>query len=401
MSIATLKKKTQTKYNNMSAGERQFSINGTRRSQGYVGQDTLGRSLPRTLMRGNVIRGHGGCCGKYPIQPIIQSSVTSTNNPNVVKSSVLGTSGMISTKYAWIERPQPYTRVKPDNNQNNNSQSDYITYVVDKTLNDTEYALSDTLLVYPPLSPVTTFGTTILSNLSYGNGSYITTATGITAYFGNGPFYNSVELTTANRWQTGGVYTVSSTYNGNTIYSLPANTNITNVSGVSYNGHWLQIEFPYKIKLNRYHITPRVGVTVNIIQNLIVAGSNDNTNWTFLSEMKLSSSPKINERLYFNVNDNIGFKQYRIIKISGFSIAPSLFDFQFYSYDKYYCQGEANYTSVTSCKKNTCTTNKPGINYNYAIPSGEYIRRLINCRTKDNHFYVASRNNKQPFTGFN
>jgi hypothetical protein len=355
-------------------------------------------------MKGNVAIGHGGCCGKFKKTPIVQSAVISVENPNVVKSSVLGTSGMISTKYAWIKRPQPYTTVKPDNNQNNNSQSDYITYLVDKTLNDTGYALSDTLLVYPPLSPVTTFGTTILSNLSYGNGSYITTATGKTSYNGNGPFYNSVALITDNRWQVGTAYNVSSTYNNNTIYSLSANANTTNVSGVSYNGYWLQIEFPYKIKLNRYHITPRVGTTSNIIQNLIVAGSNDNTNWTFLSEMKLSSRPNINERLYFNVNDNIGFKQYRIIKISGFTTSPSLFDFQFYSYDKYYCEKEVNTTTISNCcnkKLVKTTSNKPGINYNYAIPSGEYMRRLINCRTKDKHFYVASTNNKQPFAGFN
>ena len=33
MSIATLKKKTQAKYNNLSVGQKQFSINGTTRNQ--------------------------------------------------------------------------------------------------------------------------------------------------------------------------------------------------------------------------------------------------------------------------------------------------------------------------------------------------------------------------------
>ena len=60
MSIATLKRKTLAKYNNMSVGQPQFSLNGTHRSQGYVGQTMLSRSLPRSLMKGNVIRGHGG-----------------------------------------------------------------------------------------------------------------------------------------------------------------------------------------------------------------------------------------------------------------------------------------------------------------------------------------------------
>ena len=50
MSIATLKRKTQTKYNNMSVGSTQgFSLNGGFRNQGYVGQTSLSRSLSRTL----------------------------------------------------------------------------------------------------------------------------------------------------------------------------------------------------------------------------------------------------------------------------------------------------------------------------------------------------------------
>ena len=123
MSIATLKKKTGSQYNNMSVGSKNgFSLNGTHRSQGYVGQTSLSRSLPTTSMRGNAAKGYGGCCGKYEIRPIIQSAVVSLNNPNVVKSSVLNTSGMISTHYRWIKRPQPFASVKPTAMNNLNSQ---------------------------------------------------------------------------------------------------------------------------------------------------------------------------------------------------------------------------------------------------------------------------------------
>jgi len=136
MSIATLKRKTQTKYNNMSVGQSQFAINGTHRNQGYVGQTSLSRSLPRTLMRGNVVRGHGGCCGTFTIGPIVQSGVTSQEDPNVVKKSSLGNAGMLSTRYKWINRPQPYATVKPDNNNNTNDQSDYLTRLAKKTISD-------------------------------------------------------------------------------------------------------------------------------------------------------------------------------------------------------------------------------------------------------------------------
>ena len=70
MSIATLKRKTQTKYNNMSVGTEGFSINGVFRNQGYVGQTSLTRSLPRTLQKGS-----GGCCGTYNDVPVVLSSV--------------------------------------------------------------------------------------------------------------------------------------------------------------------------------------------------------------------------------------------------------------------------------------------------------------------------------------
>ena len=113
MSIATLKKKTNAKYNNMSVSQKQFSINGTHRSQGYIGQDMLSRSFPRTPMRGNVAIGHGGCCGKYPFSSIVYGTgIVSFNDPNVVKTSVINTNGMLANKYKYyynhfIVKPTP------------------------------------------------------------------------------------------------------------------------------------------------------------------------------------------------------------------------------------------------------------------------------------------------------
>ena len=140
MSIATLKRKVASQYNNSSVGFAQFSINGTRRSQGWVGQTSLSRSLPRTLMKGNVIKGHGGCCGTYPVYHVIQSGVTSTEDPRVVKSSVMNTMGMIDTKYRWITRPAPYSVVKPDTTNNLNDQQSYIDSVRKQAIYDASVA---------------------------------------------------------------------------------------------------------------------------------------------------------------------------------------------------------------------------------------------------------------------
>ena len=126
MSIYTLKRKTQATYKNVSVDVRQFSLNGGHRSQGWIGQTSLSRSLPTTPMVGNTPKGHGGIYGVYPRGPIIQSAVISTNDPNVIKPSVLDNDGMIATKYRWIRRPYPYTTVKSDSNRNLTTQGDHI-----------------------------------------------------------------------------------------------------------------------------------------------------------------------------------------------------------------------------------------------------------------------------------
>jgi hypothetical protein len=133
MSIATLKKKTQAKYShNMSTGHSGFSLNGTHRNQGYVGQTSLSRSLPRTLAKGLALKGHGGCSGTYPVNPPILSTVTSTEDNSVVKTSTLGTKGMLDTKYRWIRRPQPFSSI----GLKQIDQSDYLKYLKKKTIRD-------------------------------------------------------------------------------------------------------------------------------------------------------------------------------------------------------------------------------------------------------------------------
>jgi len=123
MSIVTLKRKTAAQYNNLSVGQKQFSINGTTRSQGYVGQNIISRSFPRTPMRGNTARGHGGCGGEYyngtPISPLCAGDFT--NDPTQVKKSVLSNEGQLELRFP----PRDFTSKKPDDPQNNNTSQEY------------------------------------------------------------------------------------------------------------------------------------------------------------------------------------------------------------------------------------------------------------------------------------
>ena len=138
MSIVTLKRKTQTQYNNNSVGFKNFSLNGTRRSQGYIGQDSRGRYQAKTILKGSTPKGHGGCCGTYPNNTIINSipNINCPNDPTVIKTSVKNTYGLIETKYAYIKRPEPYSTTKPDDSgcQQNHIQSQYIKNLTQTTL---------------------------------------------------------------------------------------------------------------------------------------------------------------------------------------------------------------------------------------------------------------------------
>jgi len=98
MSLATLKRKTAAKYNNSSVGHANFSLNGTHRSQGYVGQNL--RS---------------------------ESCMLCTNDIHVIKSSVSGSSNHIQSKHLNTTRPGAHI-VKPDSNHIQNTQRTYIEY---------------------------------------------------------------------------------------------------------------------------------------------------------------------------------------------------------------------------------------------------------------------------------
>jgi hypothetical protein len=106
MSLATLKRKTAAKYNNMSVGHANFSLNGTHRSQGYVGQNLRSESC----------------------------MLLCTNDPNVVKSSVGGSSNHIQAKHLQSTRNGVDT-VKPDSNHIQSAQHTYIENVRKTTIN--------------------------------------------------------------------------------------------------------------------------------------------------------------------------------------------------------------------------------------------------------------------------
>lgn len=135
MSLVALKKKTAAKYNNMSTNGK-FSLNGTKRLQGFVGQTSLSRSINYTPMKGNTAKGHGGN-GIISSGPIKPSYITCLEEDSI-KDSTLNTKSMIRNKYKYVWRPAPYSSVKPDSNQNENTSGSYTTHVRKEALNENE-----------------------------------------------------------------------------------------------------------------------------------------------------------------------------------------------------------------------------------------------------------------------
>ena len=133
MSIVALKRKTEARYNNLSVNQKQFSINGTTRNQGYIGQTSLSRSLIHTPSKGAVLKDFNG---RYANPNIKASETISLEDNTVVKPSVLSFKGMMAKRERWISRPYPYAVVKPDAGRNVNDQTDYITRLKKKTLSD-------------------------------------------------------------------------------------------------------------------------------------------------------------------------------------------------------------------------------------------------------------------------
>lgn len=120
MSLATLKKKTQAKYNNISVGTG-FSLNGFRRSQGYIGQTSLSRTNIYTPLKGNTPKGHGGCCGTYNNNIIKPAKCL--EDYQTIRKSVLSSKGMLRLRNKWLQRGGEYAPVKPDSNHHNNISS--------------------------------------------------------------------------------------------------------------------------------------------------------------------------------------------------------------------------------------------------------------------------------------
>ena len=328
MSIATLKKKTNQKYNSMSVGRKGFSINGTHRSQGFVGQTMLSRSLPGTKMRGPTLRGYGGNNGQYHTTSNIVSGINYQNDPSFIKSSVLNTTGMIMTAYRWIRRPQPFSTVKSNSTNHINNQSDLInrnrlSAETDPIINT---GVNVSILPLPFTSSVC--GVCNLSGNGTQNGIYkVAQSSGI----GYNAFNGS-----STGWKSGSTYNLT-----NGIYTGSSTITVQNYGVIS--GEFVSLQIPATLgqlfTLTKYSISPIVS-EFNIGGNYdlnfdsspsewYVLGSINGNTWfmvdhqsvnTYWSVQHLLGKP-ILPRSFSITNSSKGYVYYTIIFVSNSALA--------------------------------------------------------------------------------
>ena len=114
MSLVALKRKSDIKHSRISSKAGGFSINNPRRVESHTNQ-----SQTQTPMKGNAPRGHGSCCGHYPV--VINKSQYNNYdfhkrefngdkaNPGI---SVKNNRASISSRNKWMNSTYPNYVVK-------------------------------------------------------------------------------------------------------------------------------------------------------------------------------------------------------------------------------------------------------------------------------------------------
>ena len=127
MSLHVLKRKSRRFQVPVSGKKNGFALNGTHRNIGGVlPSANLSKSVTRTRFRGTEPMGNGGCCGTYK-RSIHNSGSCCSNDSSIVKTSTKNTSGLINTKYKWVNSSWPRSTVKTmDSMPLNYTQGEYI-----------------------------------------------------------------------------------------------------------------------------------------------------------------------------------------------------------------------------------------------------------------------------------
>jgi hypothetical protein len=169
---------------------------------------------------------------------------------------------------------------------------------------------NQTNYTYPP-SVLSNLSSTNIQTLLYGNGVYTISASSFALT--KEPF-KCFNLLTTDEWSpsTSSYTGASGNYAGST-YS-------TVVSGVSYNGEWIQLYYDKGFAANSFTITGLTGSNNKCPSNFILGGSVDEKNWILLSSQTgINFSGALTQT--FSIYNYTSYNYYRIIVTKTFSDA--------------------------------------------------------------------------------
>lgn len=158
-------------------------------------------------------------------------------------------------------------------------------------------------LKYPPTALTAT--TTVISNQTYGNGTYITSSSSeISPGEVSWKAFDSTSSGFGWTIATNGRY-----YLGDYVFSPPFTTV---VSGVSYTGEWLQIQFSFSFVLTKYQLYTWESDMTRAPKLFVIAGSNDGITWSLVDYENNITGWTTAGKIFY-ANNTTPYKYYRLV----------------------------------------------------------------------------------------
>lgn len=123
MSLAALKRKSQSKQFNQVSANATFALNGTRRNNSYIGKNN------------------------FISNKISTSTCSNSNDTTTVKTSAKNNKGMIASRFKLSKENDNFTTVQPDSNSyivGEDTQGLYIEKLASKTVNNAKQCTTGT-----------------------------------------------------------------------------------------------------------------------------------------------------------------------------------------------------------------------------------------------------------------
>jgi hypothetical protein len=189
------------------------------------------------------------------------------------------------------------------------------------------------------------------SGVNYGAGKYISTASSTnSSYAVSGAFDKNY----TNFWES-----AVSKYTASTGIAITSGATQTTVSSTVYNGEWLQLLLPKKLSMITYRIYRGTVAAQYCPKSWVIAGSDNNSTWTFVDSRTNQSAPtNYNEYI---VNSAVQYQYYRMIITS--------------------IVGNNSVTSTRICEWELYLNNVNTVNYD------EYEFKTVNYKAKANTIY--------------